>query len=322
MTLVTLSVVKKYAARHKLTIAGIVCSLTLLWLIWRYLTADFKSYESRRAIAPGILRQCALLTSTPQYPPRPPLSNNNNNNNNKNNEKKRRVGFFLIGTGKYLQLARQLILSMEKYFCTRDQLSRRLVHVHYFVFTDNLEFTLDLNGEERKENKEEEEIRSSNMSVVFQKHLTWPMSTLLRFENILRHARSLDFFATFDYLYWLDVDMKMVSHVCEDIMGDLVATMHPHYYTSAHAYPYESENEASRAYLPQEHRYESHYFVGAFYGGNALEMCKLLMTCDDNIQHDYKKLGGFIARVHDESHLNRYACFHFISSCDKLFFVN
>ena len=45
--------------------------------------------------------------------------------------------------------------------------------------------------------------------------------------------------------------------------------------------------------------------MGAFFGGNAEEMCKLLMTCDENIQYDYKNLNGFIARVHDESHLNR-----------------
>ena len=35
-------------------------------------------------------------------------------------------------------------------------------------------------------------------------------------------------------------------------------------------------------------------------------MLKLMSTCDANIQRDFQELNGFIALVHDESHLNRY----------------
>ena len=56
--------------------------------------------------------------------------------------------------------------------------------------------------------------------------------------------------------------MRLNDSVCEDIFGDLVGTMHPHYYTSSNRYPYESSNKRSRAYLEQAHRYENPYFVG------------------------------------------------------------
>ena len=137
---------------------------------------------------------------------------------------------------------------------------------------------------------------------------------------ISKNAEKADFFGSFDFLYWLDGDMRMVDDICEDILGDLVGTMHPHYYKSNEKYPYESNNPKSRAYLEQDHRYENPYYVGAFYGGNTEEMCKLLMTCDENIQWDYKNLNGFIAKVHDESHLNRYLIFFLRYNC--ILFLN
>ena len=47
-----------------------------------------------------------------------------------------RIGFLLMGSGKYIQLVDQLIKSMDKHFCTQKD----HIHVHYFIFTDNLEF--------------------------------------------------------------------------------------------------------------------------------------------------------------------------------------
>ena len=184
---------------------------------------------------------------------------------------------------------------MEENFCSKSPHT----YVHYFIFTDDTQFKPLLANNNNNNN------RNRNYTLIYQKHLNWPMSTLLRFENIIKNSKDNDFFGAFDFLYWLDGDMRMVDYVCEDVFGDLVATMHPHYYTSLGVYPYESSKYESRAYLEQEHKYENPYYVGAFYGGNAEEMCKLLMTCDENIKYDYNKLNGFIALVHDESHLNR-----------------
>ena len=35
-------------------------------------------------------------------------------------------------------------------------------------------------------------------------------------------------------------------------------------------------------------------------------MIKLLHTCNTNIKQDFNNLNGYIAKVHNESHLNRY----------------
>lgn len=207
-------------------------------------------------------------------------------------EIKNRVGFLLIGTGKYIQLTSQLVDSMEFYFCTKKRTFD--VYVHYFILTDNLSFKPNIS--EMNSNR--------NFSIIYQKQLTWPESTLFRFENILQNEEKINF-KSFDYLYWLDSDTKMVDYICEDIFGDLVGTMHPHYYKSSENYPYESKNPNSRAYLEQHHRHEHPYYVGTFYGGTGDEMYKLLTTCHDNIQYDLRELNGFVAFVHDESHLNR-----------------
>lgn len=153
--------------------------------------------------------------------------------------------FSIKGTGKYINLIRQLVTSMETYFCSNSP----HIYVHYFIFTDDINykpFDLDSTSSSNR-----------NYTIVKQKHLDWPMSTLLRFSNILTNAERINFFSTFDFLYWIDGDMRMVDFVCEDIVGDLVATMHPHYYTSKEKYPYESSNVESRAYLEQDHRFET-----------------------------------------------------------------
>ena len=258
-----------------------LCLLALLIAIYSHLT-QFRSYEHVNVIDPLIAQKCA------QYAKKPATDLTEFESG-----VVRRVGFFLMGTGKYIKLTDQLITSMETHFCTDPRMP---VYVHYFIITDEKSYSPQLASNSK--------LHRRNYSLIYQKQMEWPYSTLLRFEIIVKNFGELGF-NTFDYLYWLDGDMKMVAPVCEDIFGDLVATMHPHYYMSDHAYPYESSNAKSRAYVDQRHRYENRYYVGAFFGGSPHEMCMLLMTCHQNIQYDYNTLDGFIARVHDESHLNR-----------------
>ena len=246
-------------------------------MAWTYLHA-FKSYADVRPVLPQIAQNC--VQETHKEP------------NNKGDTGIQRVGFFLMGTGRYIQLANQLVESMEKYFCTDKRVS---VYVHYFVITDNTEWAPSISPVNL----------NRNYSIIYQRQVMWPQNTLNRFKIIARNFAEFGF-SSFDYLYWLDADMKMVDHVCEDIFGDLVATMHPHYYMSNKEYPYESSNTRSRAYIDQRHRYEHSYYVGSFFGGSPLEMCKLIMTCHTNIQYDNTQLNGFVAKMHYESHLNRF----------------
>jgi hypothetical protein len=198
------------------------------------------------------------------------------------------VGFFLMGTGKYLKLVEQLISSMEENFCVKNN----QIYVNYFIFTDNKIWTPN-------------NIKQSlhKYKIIYRKSQNWTMNTLLRFEMILNEYEHLNL-NSYDYLYWLDADMKMVDKICEDIFGDRVGTMHADYHTSEKAYPYESRYKMSRAFVDQKHRYEHPYYVGSFFGGSQKEMKSLMKKCLENIQYDLKEL-NFIARVQDESHLNR-----------------
>ena len=60
------------------------------------------------------------------------------------------IGFFIMGTGKYIKLVDQLVQSMEENFCVKDKHSN--FFVNYFIFTDNdsyvppMEATKNLRG--------------------------------------------------------------------------------------------------------------------------------------------------------------------------------
>lgn len=202
----------------------------------------------------------------------------------------RRVGFFIMGTGKYLKLVEQLIRSLDDHFCVNN----KQIYVNYFVFTDNKTWT-----------PVAQRFPSSNRQfrIIYRQNQNWTLNTLLRFEMILKIYDSLNLHA-YDFLYWLDADMKMVDAICEDIFGDRVGTMHADYHTSEKVYPYESRNKNSTAYILPKLRYEHPYYVGSFFGGNSNEMKKLMTKCHQNIQFDLREL-NFIARVQDESHLNK-----------------
>ena len=125
-----------------------------------------------------------------------------------------KIGFFLMGTGKYIKLIEQLAESMEKFFCVKEQ--HQNVFVNYFIFTDNTSWVPKI------------ENRLRGYSIIYQKKLGWPLDTLMRFKMVLSHSAKLEYSS--NYLYWIDADMRFVDFVCEDLLGELVGTQHPHYY--------------------------------------------------------------------------------------------
>ena len=82
------------------------------------------------------------------------------------------------------------------------------------------------------------------------------MPTLKRYNNFVKEK---DYISQFDYCYYFDVDMGIVSNVGDEILGDLVATMHP--YQSF--YPKEQRtydrNPRSLAYVPAGQEGELYY---------------------------------------------------------------
>jgi hypothetical protein len=133
----------------------LISSFCLAFIFLYFQLTQFKSYVNRTKVTPRIIEYCSKFKK---------------NKSQTDHKLQHRVAFFLIGTGKYISFIKQLIESMEKNFCSYSP----HVYVHYFIFTDNTNFKPDIINKNR------------NFTNIFQEHLKWPMSTLLRFENILK----------------------------------------------------------------------------------------------------------------------------------------
>jgi hypothetical protein len=139
----------------------------------------------------------------------------------------------------------------------------------------------------------------------------WPIGTLMRYKAFLG-AR--DILEQYDYLFYLDCDMKIMAPIdASEICGDgITAVIHPAW--GIYPLGYE-KNPKSLAYIAEEPRSPQYpdsnfvYYQGCVQGGktqNYLDMCTLL---SHNIDLDLTN-GGYIAIRHDESHLNRYLADH------------
>lgn len=187
----------------------------------------------------------------------------------------KKIGLCIVATGRYDQFVSQLIRSARQ-FCLKDN------QVTYFVFTDG-------------------EIESAqDVQKIYQNRLGWPYDTLMRFEIYLNNKHLFD---GYDYLFALDADMLFVGEVGDEILGDLVGTIHPGYYNQRGTY--ETRRKSTACVRKREGEY---YFAGGFYGGCREEFLNLLSTTSKNIQTDV--MHGVIAVWHDESYLNRYFIDH------------
>lgn len=195
---------------------------------------------------------------------------------------RQRIGLLITATGRYINMANELISSAQNYFCKNHD-------VTYFVFTDGQPAGgVGADGLPAKIVK----IEWSQQG--------WPYDTLMRFYAYHENKEKL---AGMDYLYAVDADMLFVGPVGDEILSDLVGVRHSQLMFKRGIY---DTNPFSTACV---NRYEGkNYFVGAFYGGKREEFFKLLDTITENIVTDLAR--GVIARVHDESHLNRYFIDH------------
>lgn len=141
----------------------------------------------------------------------------------------------------------------------------------------------------------------------------WPLPTLQRYSLFLREEELL---SEYDYIYYVDADMKFVSRVGDEIIGDLVGAVHPMYYLRHNYIPPYEPNSASTAFIPRtgrvidengKKRYESLYFAGGFQGGRSDLFIKAMKVMKERIDKDFIE-HGYVAIWNDESHWNRY-CF-------------
>ena len=141
----------------------------------------------------------------------------------------------------------------------------------------------------------------------------WPLPTLLRYNLFLQQE---EYLKQFDYLFYIDVDMRIVDWIGEEILpqnGGLMACQHPMYALRQSYYPPYEPNSESTAYIKLpgrileengKKRFEPLYFAGGFQGGKTEDFIKAMKVMRNNIDNDFNK--NYIARWNDESHWNRY----------------
>ena len=180
-----------------------------------------------------------------------------------------------IATNKYIQFVERLYDNIEEKFLNGHEIQGLLFTEHDVETSDN--------------------IKVSQIE-----HEDWPMPTLKRYNYFVKEK---DYISQFDYCYYFDVDMGIVSEVGDEILSDLVATMHP--YQSF--YPKEQRtydrNPKSLAYVPPGEEGEL-YYAGGFNGGSTKKFMEMAEVLADRVTKDLDN--NVIALWHDESQMNRY----------------
>jgi len=188
------------------------------------------------------------------------------------NIEKKKIGLLVIATGKYDEFIPPLFKSMKKHFLKDHD-------VTMFVFSD------------------QDIPKKDGLFHIFQKHEEWPYATLKRYHVFDKNKEIL---SKMDYLFYCDADMLFVNNIGNEILGQLVGTIHPGFYNGQRG-TYET-NEKSTAFIKSNEG--NKYYAGGFNGGSSQEFLKMSEFIKNNIDKDL--LNNIIAVWHDESHLNKY----------------
>ena len=147
--------------------------------------------------------------------------------------------------------------------------------------------------------------------------IEWPMPTLMRYHLFLQQE---DYLKQFDYIFYIDVDMRITDWIGEEILGEgLTAAVHPMYYVKRNLLPPYEPNQNSTAYIPRpgriiddlnekreiiNRRFQPLYYAGGFQGGKTEDFIKAMKVMRKNIDDDFGN--NYIAIWNDESHFNKY----------------
>jgi Glycosyltransferase family 6 len=124
-----------------------------------------------------------------------------------------RVALVAIATNKYLDLVLNMLKSASEHFMRGHD-------VGYILFTN------------RDDDPRLREI--ANLVAVHCEHTPWPGPALQRYRLLASQAQRL---TTFDYVFYVDADMEFVGDVGNEVLGTLVGTRHPFFYTRRHRIP-------------------------------------------------------------------------------------
>jgi hypothetical protein len=123
--------------------------------------------------------------------------------------------------------------------------------------------------------------------------LGWPDATMMRYHAIYEQR---GFLLAYDHVYYMDVDLRVVSKIALDeiFAGGITAVLHPGFPEAWERRP------QSAAYVGNG----STYYQGCFVGGSTGAFLHMCASISKSIDADNEK--GITAVWFDESHLNRY----------------
>lgn len=190
----------------------------------------------------------------------------------------------LIATRRYKQFVPSIVRAIDRFFLPNHE-------VAVMIFSDEM---IQPNT-------------SARLQMVWTKinSMGWPYATLYRYKIFNQFS---EYLKKFSHLYYMDVDMDIVSEVGDEIISDgLVVTRHPGFYGLG-GWGSHNVNPSSTAYIPAEEYAKLNYYAGGFQGGSANAFLKMCKELDDKIDDDHKR--GVIAEHNDESHMNCYLWSH------------
>ena len=143
----------------------------------------------------------------------------------------------------------------------------------------------------------------------------WPYPTLMRYHLFLQQE---EYLKKFDYVFYVDLDMRIVNVVGDEILGDgLTAAEHPMYSLRKELYPPYEPNPNSEAYIPRpgkvvqegnKQRFQPFYYAGGVQGGKTEAFLDAMKEMKRMVDADMAN--GYIPIWNDESVWNKYLYDH------------
>jgi histo-blood group ABO system transferase len=180
-----------------------------------------------------------------------------------------KIALCVIATNAYIDFTWSLLRSADKYFLQGHD-------VEYHLFTNKRFIGVT-------------DLRQTYNHLI--QHEPWPAMTLKRY-----HIMSGADLSGYDYVYYIDADMRFVAQVGDEIFGELVGVQHPGFYRGGGSW---ETNPKSEAYVKPKDRVK--YLAGGFQGGSKYVEIGIILA--KMIAND--SLNSITAVYADESHWNK-----------------
>src|SRR3990167_3862997 len=180
----------------------------------------------------------------------------------------------------------QISLKLAEYLVSRNEVKTSVINQTQlqFIVNDDKKAGVDalINGVI--------DIRKQGVTIFPTEPVEWPLPTLLRYNLFLQQDEKL---RKYDYVFYCDIDMRVVNVVGDEILGDgLTATQHPMYALRKEYCPPYEPNKESTAYIPRsgriiddngKSRFIPLYYAGGLKGGKTDEFIKAMKIIKKNI---------------------------------------